>query len=318
MTARFVLSFDCEGKWGVADHLTEGVHASLSDARLRAAYTNLVALLDEFAIPATFAFVGTFSLDPAGLRDLLPALHDINREVPGYLGDALDDCVRTGAQGWTGDWAMAMVDAARTEHEIALHGATHIPWDWPGLTADAARRELGMLYAANVPLVSRASTYIYPRNAVAHTDVLDEFGLAGARAARLRSSRLASLAAEFNLNTAPDPDPAPARPLVIPAGHFVNWRSGARRIVPPAVSALRAARMLRRAAGTGEVVHYWTHPENIASAPGTLDVLRGILAEVARLRDEGRCDVQTQEQYCRIAQPDHVALCDERRARQVP
>lgn len=76
--------------------------------------------------------------------------------------------------------------------------------------------------------------------------------------------------------------PPAAKPLSIPAGgFFVNWMSGGRRLVPPALSRLRARRLLERAARTGEVVHYWTHPENIASAPATLGVLRGILAEVA-------------------------------------
>lgn len=66
MTARFILSLDCEGKWGGADHLTPADHAGLSDQRLRQAYSDNLALLDEFDLPATSAFFGCFSL--SGLR----------------------------------------------------------------------------------------------------------------------------------------------------------------------------------------------------------------------------------------------------------
>lgn len=310
---RFILSLDCEGKWGVADQLGGDFAATLDDERLKAGYSRLIGLLDEFEMPATFAFVGTFSLGPAELRDLRPALHDLARTVPGYLEPALADGGRPGANGWTGDWAVAAVDAARTPHEIALHGATHIPWDWPGMTAAVARQELGLLYEVGAPILDRVTTYIYPRNAVQHREVLAEFGIAGARDARSPRSRVSSLLSEFDVRAAPDPDPPLASPLRIPAGYFVNWLSGLRRAVPPAVTLWRARQMLRRAAQTGDVVHFWTHPENLVSAPATHDLLRGILAEVSRLRDAGRCEVLTQEQFCRRVDPSHVDGAVQRR-----
>ncbi len=313
MTARFILSLDCEGKWGVADHLTPGDHAALSDDRLRRAYADILAALAEFDIPATFAFVGTFSLPADGLAAMRPALADLARELPGYLEPALEDMASGTGEGWTGDWAVEAVDAARQAHEIGLHGATHMPWTWPGMTRELARRELGLLFDAKAPILSRTTTYIFPRNAGDHHDLLDDFGIAGLRATRAFPGRLASLASEFNIFERPEGVPPAAKPLSIPAGWFVNWMSGGRRLVPPALSRLRARRLLERAARTGEVVHYWTHPENIASAPATLGVLRGILAEVARLRDAGRCEVLTQDGWCRRVDPAHVAASEARR-----
>ena len=313
MVARFILSLDCEGKWGVADHLTPGDHAALSDARLRAAYADILAALAEFDIPATFAFVGTFSLTADRLAAMRPALADLARDLPGYLEPALEDMANGTREGWTGDWAVEAVDGARQHHEIGLHGATHMPWTWPGMTPDLARRELGLLFAEKAPILSRTTTYIFPRNAGDHPALLDEFGIAGLRATRTFPSRMASLASEFNLFERPEGVPPPARPLSIPAGYFVNWMSGGRKLVPPALSRLRARRLLEQAVRTGEVVHYWTHPENIASAPATLGVLRGILAEVARLRDAGRCEVLTQDGWCRRVDSAHVAASEARR-----
>lgn len=313
MTARFILSLDCEGKWGVADHLTPADHAALSDARLREAYAGILAALDSFDIPATFAFVGAFSLAPARLAAMRPALAELARDLPGYLEPALADMATGTREGWTGDWAVEAVTGARQAHEIGLHGATHIPWTWPGMTPDLARRELGLLFAEKAPILARTTTYIFPRNAGDHPEVLDAFGIAGLRAMRTFPGRIASLASEFNIFERPEDVPAPARPLAVPAGYFVNWMSGGRRLVPPALSRLRARRLLERAARTGQLVHYWTHPENIASAPATLGVLRGILAEVARLRDAGRCEVVTQDGWCRMIDPAHVAASEARR-----
>ncbi|OLT14206.1 hypothetical protein BJF78_19580 [Pseudonocardia sp. CNS-139] len=133
------------------------------------------------------------------------------------------------------------------------------------------------------------------------------------RGARLRSSRLANLAAELDLWARPDTDPLLRAPLEVPAGYFLNWLSGARRVVPPALTRLRVRRLLERAERTGGVVHLWTHPENLATAPATLGLLRGVLADVAAQRDAGRCEVLTQEDYCRAADAEHVRESAQRR-----
>jgi peptidoglycan/xylan/chitin deacetylase (PgdA/CDA1 family) len=305
VTARFILSLDCEGKWGVADHLTPADHAGLSDERLRQAYGDILSLLDEFDLPATFAFVGCFSLSAKALADMKSDLKGA------YVAPAIADAFGGSRQGWTGDWALEATQAARAGHEIGLHGVTHTPWDQ--LDEAGARAEMALLYGSGAPMLRQLTTWIYPRNAQAHEAVLDEFGLAGLREERPSGSRAIRLLSEFNLWSPPDRGGAAGRPLRIPPGYFVNWRSGARRTVPVAVSVERARRMLVTAARTGGVVHYWTHPENIATAPETLAVLRGIVEAAARARDAGQCEVLTQDAYCRTIDPGHVAACEARR-----
>ena len=305
MTARFILSLDCEGKWGVADHLTPADHAGLSDERLRKAYGDILALLDEFDLPATFAFVGCFSLSAQALAEMKPDLKGA------YVAPAVADAFEGSRQGWTGDWALEAVQAATQSHEIGLHGVTHTPWNQ--LDAAQARAEMDLFYRSGAPMLKEVTTWIYPRNAQAHEAVLDEFGIAGLREERTATSRILRLAGEFNLWSQPDPDLADGKPLRIPPGYFVNWRSGPRRAVPVAVSIDRARRMLAYADRIGGVVHYWTHPENIATAPETLSVLRGIVEAAARMRDAGRCEVLTQDAYCRSRAPEHVTACEARR-----
>ena len=317
MVARFVLSFDCEGKWGVADHMSSATHALLTNERLRKSYADILSVLEEFNVAATFAFVGLFSLGLQQLKALRPALEAHSRDVPGYLEPALADLDHGTGQGWLGDWALEAVAQAKAGHEIGLHGGTHVPFDWPGMSREVALRDVQLLRTINAPLMSRASTFIYPRNHIAHLDVLDAVGIAGYRGAPIHRSRASSLASEFNVLSPPQVDADATRPLQVPSGYFINFAAGGRRIVPQAVSRHRARQMLRRAARTNKVVHYWTHPENIAAAPETLTLLRGIVEDVARERDAGRCTVLTQETYCRTRDPELFARAAARRARQL-
>lgn len=295
MAARFILSLDCEGKWGVADALGANEHRSLSDERLRTAYRSIVELLDEYDIAGTFAFVGAFAQSQAAFARLRPGLEALNSLAPHYLGPALDDISCGSKQGWHGDWAVDSVATARTTHEIALHGVSHIPWNWGD--ESLAAEDLQLLDQLEGP-VRDSRTFVYPRNFVAHTGLLTSAGMLGYRAARRARSRAASLLSEFNIFDRPDAAAANGTPIAIPAGYFVNWRHGLRRAVPVGLSALRARRLLDRAEKSAGVVHYWLHPENIAAEPDSFDLLRAIVGEVARRRDAGRCDVLTQIQYC--------------------
>lgn len=310
MTARFVLSLDCEGRWGIADDLGSAHARALDDRSLRQAYRQLLDVLDALAIPATFAFVGTFTLDRPGLRAVRGELAALAARAPGYLEPAIDQI--DDGEGWSGDWAVDAVGSASVRHELALHGGTHLPWLWPGVTDDVARADLALAFDAAPEFVRHVRTFIPPRNQVAHRHVLTEFGIAGSRDARPLLGRAASLRDELDPRMAPDPDPPPAVPVRVPAGRFVNWRHGPRRLVPPAVTRMRFRRALETATRTGDVVHCWTHPENLASGPGTLDLLAGVLTDAARLRDAGRCEVLTQADYCVRADP---AAMDDARAR---
>ena len=295
MTGTFILSLDCEGKWGVADHLDAGNHATLTDARLRDAYRAILDVLDRYAIPATFAFVGVFAEPAERLRPLLPMLEEMDGDAGGYLAPALADMREGTQQGWHGDWAVEMVQSARSDHEIGLHGVTHVPWGDVGARfVEAERALLGQLTNPT----RDARTFIYPRNKVGHVDQLSAMGIEGYRAAKHHSSRVASLLSEFALHEKPDqPCDRHGDQCVIPAGRFLNFKAGLRRFVPTAVTVRRGANMLDRAARNGGIVHYWLHPENLAAAPDTIDALEGIVRHAAKLRDNGKCEIMTQLDY---------------------
>jgi peptidoglycan/xylan/chitin deacetylase (PgdA/CDA1 family) len=294
--ARFILSFDCEGKWGSADVLTADHRRDFTNDKLRDAYGAILAILDEYGVGATFAFAGAFSQSASGLSRIRPELEALANKAPDYLRPALRDIDETGGDGWHGATLVESVGAARTPHEIALHGVTHVPWRQ--MDAAFVEAELRLFKRLEGP-VRDSRTFVYPRNMVAHADALAAHGFLGFRAARPHRTRLGSLLSELNLFERPEQERIGNEIVAIPAGYFLNWQSGARRLVPPAITTLRAKRLLDRAAETDAIVHYWLHPENIATAPSTLELLDVLVREVAARRDAGRCHVLTQLGYCR-------------------
>lgn len=297
MAARFILSLDCEGKWGVADHLTRRHHHWLSDERLRQAYRGVVDVLDEFEVPATFAFVGLFAEPEDSFKKLTPAITHLAAQATDYLSPALFDASAGSRQGWHGAWAVEAVSNAKVRHEIALHGVTHVPWTSQG--RDFFAQELALFRELSPPLTG-SRTFVFPRNAVAHLELLGSEGFEGYRVAPRHRSRALSLLSEFNFRTEPERDfqTSKADLIPIPAGFFVNWRHGIRRLVPRWLTRARFRRLLDNEE-SGVVIHAWMHPENIASAPESLDVLRDVVTLVASKRDSGRCVPMTQIDYVR-------------------
>ena len=284
MAGTFILSLDCEGKWGVADHLNSGIHAALNDGALRDTYAAIFGLLTKYDIAATFAVVDFFTrtthelnlLGRSGIDVLLP-----------YTTDAWSDLAHGTGQGWAAPWLLDMIG---DRHEIASHGASHTPFGT--LAGEALELELCEIGA------DKYSTIIYPRNDIAHSERLAELGIVGYRERR-HGNRLTRLVDEVNLFQSAEGIPAPSNPVVIPPGFFINWLSGVRMLFPPALTRLRARRIIENAIATGGVAHFWTHPENIVTSPQTMANLAAICEEAARGRKRG-LNIVTQREFCAI------------------
>ena len=62
MSGKFIISFDCESKWGMADSLTS-IHKEMFHAsELERVYSELITLLEKYNMPATFGFVGALTM----------------------------------------------------------------------------------------------------------------------------------------------------------------------------------------------------------------------------------------------------------------
>jgi peptidoglycan/xylan/chitin deacetylase (PgdA/CDA1 family) len=302
MAGTFILSLDCEGKWGMADHLTAEHHRCLTSSQLRGAYQRLLALFARYDIPVTFAFVMAFLLSAREQRDEDHLFQDFPIAGRNWLEAFRAAQAEGNMEGWSLPELREMV-GERPEHEIGCHGFSHLPLaeaDTPEQVADAELKAAAFVAEKrNVTI----ETLVFPRNQVGHLGLLKRHGYRGYRE-RLSESRgirgkIGSVASEFDLGTLPQHEMGAAPDAVrrIPSGYFFNWRHGARRIVPPSITYHRWHKLLDRTTAGG-VAHLWLHPHNIITAPATLPVLERVLKKVAALRDQGRIETVTQAQYC--------------------
>jgi len=299
--AIFVLSLDCEGKWGLADQISDHHVRYFTSENLRRAYGDLLALFEKWEVPATFAFVMAFILAKEELGRYADLFEDVGDGS--WLRHFRRDAAASRFDGWFVPEALEMVRAA-DRHEIGCHGFSHLP-----LAKDLARPAEVRRELAAATEVARAKgivprTFVYPRNLVGHTHVLQEYGFLGYRTRPPRSTgplrRVRSVLGELDLSTPAQPParPTPGAIIPIPSGYFLHWRYGVRRVIPASVTVTRWRRILDHALQNGWVAHLNLHPHNIIDGPGTLRTLDRILAMVARHRDRGELEVMTQEGYC--------------------
>ena len=302
MAGTFILSLDCEGKWGMADHLTADHHHWLPGERLRQAYRQLLDLFGEHEIDATWAFVMAFLLTPKEQRERDQLFQDQPIDGRNWLVNFRAAQAEGNMDGWSSPELLELV-AAHDGHEIGCHGFSHLPLDPAQVPREVTAREVTAASSVAMEKQVTLRTFVYPRNLVGYPDQLGHEGYRGYRD-RLpvrpgAVGRLGNLLSEFNIAQRAQPDAlAGAGPIAIPSGFFFNWRLGARARVPASVTVRRWRRILEDAAANGGVAHLWLHPHNIISAPQTFTVLADVIRDVARLRDRGVLEVRTQAAYC--------------------
>jgi hypothetical protein len=306
MPGRFIISLDCEGKWGMADRLNGHHHRHLTHASLRGVYHRLVDLFARYEVPATFAFVSAFILTEAERHRYADLFRDVSVNGMNWLRLYREAEATGELDGWFCPEALDLV-AERPEHEIASHGFCHIPLQEGTIGIEDADAEVRSSSQISRDKGIRLQTFVFPRNLVGHTDSLVRHGFTGYRQAPPgpggTRGRIGSLVTEFVVRT-----PAQERPVgegytlvPVPSGYFLNWRHGFRRCVPPAITVRRWSHILRDAAASGRVAHLFLHPHNLLDGPGTESTLEQIVAAAARLRDQGHIEIMTQARYCEEA-----------------
>lgn len=246
--AQLVISIDLELAWGVWDHVTPE-DLRLAAAEERPICATLVELFDRHQIPATWAIVAAL-LDEASAASR-----------PG------------GKQCWYAPDVVERIVGAKAAHEIGSHGGRHHYFN--AMTAAQARADLefarDLHRAHDLPFES----FVFPRNAIGHLDVLRGAGLRTFRGPDLgwlmaasRAGRIAGRIANLADKALPiPPTPAFARQcdgglIDIPGSMLLLSRNGARRFVLSTVTRAKLAMGLARARRGNGIFHLWFHPSN--------------------------------------------------------
>ncbi len=264
----FTLSLDCEGLWGMADDAALISSGVVTDAALAKAYEIILRALGRNDLVATAAFVSAFACEEAVLRENAALFDRLAALNPEWFVSIVGRLKAGELDGWRGaNHYQAMAAAG---HEMAWHGATHLSLR-DGASEESIELELDLAGKLFTALGHRPATIVFPRNLVGSRRALQQAGFKTYRdsPAQDRLGRAVNLLGEFNV-FAPC-DTIPAKLLdgwrVCRSGTFLNWPSGARAVVPVAVTIARWKSMLRDAARAGGHVHMWFHPHNLITAP---------------------------------------------------
>jgi len=308
-TGKFIISFDCEGKWGSADHITDHHCQMHTNRNLNKAYQRLVDSLDKRQIKSTFAFVAAFIMSAEEYHSDPSAFRDVDINGNNWLTRFREDVSQKLYDGWFNPEALEIVKRSGN-HEIGCHGFSHLPLAENLISREDFCQE--MASARQFAMAKNLSfrTLIYPRNLCGYTDELSRYGFVGYRTALYpnpnKLSKISGLLSEFNcfqqaqtyLPTYLPTYSAQDAVVEIPPAYFLNWRAHVRKKIPIAVSLMRWKSIIRDAVKNSKVVHLSSHPHNFIDGDRQYQLFEGILDIAVREIDKGNLISLTQEEYC--------------------
>jgi hypothetical protein len=280
---KVTLSIDLELAWGVWDTVTAD-DLRFAETVERPICAALVELFDRYQVPASWLMVAA-------------------------LLDAQSGQARPGAPAcWYAPDVIERITGAKVRHEIGSHGGRHIYFD--RISAAEAQGDLEFAKSVHRAHSLGFESFVYPRGAVGHLDVLAHNGIRVVRSrdvGLLRTAnpggRLAARAANFIDQFLPVPPrpswPQALGPLIdIPGCMQVLGRNGLRRFVLPQVTRAKLLLGLERAKREGGTFHLWFHPSNFYHrGDEQLATLGWFLARAADEAGRGRIEFRTMGSY---------------------
>ena len=291
MTGKFLLSLDCEGRWGVADNL-HGRNNKINARSLDRAYGFIFDLLDKYEIRATFAFTSLFTVDEEVLQSYAGKLSQMSAMGFDWYAPISSMLKNMEYDGWIGEGYF--YHALRSGHEIGWHGFSHHTLENSVHPAVIDFEISNGITVAGLHGI-KMDGLIFPRNRVGNIQKLKNAGFTSYRMARQQIDPMSGipwyrLLHEFNVVAKSQvvQEKGADDLVAIPPGDFLNWPSGARSLVPDAITIARWNSILNDAASTGGVSHLWLHPHNLITAPRMMDLLEAVVKQASRMIREKR------------------------------
>ena len=302
MAGNFIISIDCEGKWGMSDHLGDHHDTFLTDEKLNEAYSRLVEILDKNEIKATFAFVGAFTMSSDEYHEHKDWFPDVFINGQNWFSSFKQAASQNQFEGWFLSSAYEKISNSGA-HEIASHGFSHLPLVESLIRKEDFFKEMESIRKVGELKGHSPKSFIYPRNQVGFVEELFESGFSGYRGSseiKTKSrtmNRLGNLLGEFNIFSYSEDHPEADKIVKIPAGYFLNWRHGLRQKVPFEVTCKKWAHLIADAIKQEKVVHLWTHSHNFIDGDNMYYLLDRILKLVRVAVRRGELVNLTQLEY---------------------
>lgn len=299
---KLIVSFDCEGKWGIADRPQHRLD-EITGPRLRNAYSQILGVLKRYEVKATFGIVAALCLDRNMLKDRLHATAPLLFCGQDWLGPVRQSAQTGNYDGWSHPELAGMIMEAGG-HELCSHGGFHLPYDPARTPETAIDADVAVVLDVQEQLHAQFCNFIYPRNVIGYQDKLVKAGFKGYRDIDPREmiggaiGKLQRVAHEYMsgdlddmqsiCGTDPDIGLVP-----LSSGKFFNARIGIRKLVPNAMTVHRIGKFIEHAAHNNLIAHFYSHPHNFISDPAMLHKLNLIMGIASTYRDKGLIDVIT-------------------------
>lgn len=299
---KVIFSYDCESMWGMLDGLDRLSSKDFSRAKIIDTYEKVYGLHEQYKIPGTFAFVGAFTLPRQKFESFKNSNLLVGTSISDWLSNLNISPEKFSAVDWFIPELVDMLKMSSFDYEIATHGFTHV--DLSKCTATDLRFEMDGIKMWERHHKIAAETIIFPRNKI-NLDLLKIMpSLKGFRQPPKNKfstgslKRMVSLAKE--LYPFPESEQIVFGDLAtkLPGDFFINWRRGARKLVPTGITISRAVHAMQHAADTGGTVNFWLHPHNLITGSKGFDLLERILEEVSKMDQLGKIDTVTQTEVC--------------------
>lgn len=280
----FTISLDFELIWGTLDKPKHTRFRRLCAIEREEVIDRLLELFVKHRVSATWCTVGHLFLDQSRDRGVRSCGPDASLFYGRDLVDKIHECV--------------------VPQEIGSHSFTHRIFDDPSCTRSIANEELTKSTKAARDYGLRMTSFAFPRNRIAHVDLLPRHGFTAFRGQDERwyartgerrwFHRAGHLVDMFCATT-----PAAVLPIwheegvwEIPGSMLFTPSHGLRRIVPAAARVHRARKGLTKAADTKRIFHLWFHPTDLVVRKNAMfEGLRQILEYASELREAGKISV---------------------------
>ncbi|MBW2135167.1 MAG: polysaccharide deacetylase family protein [Deltaproteobacteria bacterium] len=318
MPGTFIISFDCEGKWGISHHLSDGLRVALTNANLNKTYEHLLELLDRHNIKATFAFVGAFTMSIEEYFAHQDLFADVWLNGKSWLESFKQEAALQCFEGWLNPTAFKLV-AQESQHEIAAHGFTHVPLIEFFVSREEFLREMAALQRISSFRNRAEMTFVYPINMIGYTEELKRAGFIGYREVFLKPNlstnrlikyfdKIRNVCVELNVKQQSQPHP-PAETLVrIPSGFVLTWLYGLKKQMPASLIIQRWKNIIADAVSNNRVVHLYTHPHNFITGNRMYEILAEILHLIEQRQRRGEIINLTQKEYVKAITQKTISL----------
>jgi peptidoglycan/xylan/chitin deacetylase (PgdA/CDA1 family) len=300
----FTLSLDFELIWGTLDLLGPSAFRQACLTEREEVVDQLLELLTEFEVPATWFVVGHLFLDRCYAENGRKHPEIVRPAHSWHRGDWFKhdpDGTEAEAPQFLARSLVEKIARCRVPQEIGSHSFSHVIFGDPGCSEATAHSELAASVRAAAALGITLRSLSFPRNRVGHVALLPQHGITAFRSPEPRwyqheacPPAIRRLAHLFEvLSAATPPAVLPVRRadgLVEMPGSMIYFPAhGLRRYIPVSWRVRRARKGLEAAARERRVFHLWTHPTNLAHhSAAMVDGMRQVLEHFAALREAGR------------------------------